>query len=114
MEIKDILIAFANGEKLRLKGWGKGIYIYLIDNKIYNQNNYEDISVDYYKFTGEWELYQELHDWNWALEQLKAGKKVKWHEWDNIYWCADVGEIWFHYDKINIKCFTDKGWVLHD
>lgn len=74
MNFLRAMINLAEGEKVRLKGWGKSHYIHKDMSFVIYPENFEE----------EWEIYQEpqkQYSFMEILPFLKAGKKVKRKDW---------------------------------
>lgn len=65
LTLNELFLAFGNGEKVRIKSWQPGEYIYLKDNNFYDReesmNDFSRVlaSLSVFKRNMEWEIYKE-------------------------------------------------------
>jgi len=86
MELKELLLAFAEGKKLSRKHWNQVNYIHIVNNKFVDCNGHEFIpNMD---FGNDWELYQEKVPFTAALQAFKDGKTIMRVDWKNIDGCC--------------------------
>lgn len=92
MKLSEAIAALEAGKKVRIKTWPHQFWLKYESGRVRDQGD------DPYEFEGmefelDWELYEEPgHDFAWALEQLKAGKKVKRRGWNGQITPVQIGQ----------------------
>lgn len=134
MNGQEALTALLEGKKVCRKCWNyypvkNSDYLYNEGGHIFRTYSgdskalyFQDINQLTGLLTSDWEIYEELHDWNWALEQLTNGKSIQWKD-DDPCWFAYIrnGTIYLSINPLNYKpypftdChFKEFGWSLYE
>lgn len=99
MTFLEILPEFLKGKKIREKFWASCQWIQLddVDTVLNNLGGRAKFLEWRAMLAGDWELYSELHYFNWAIAQLRDGKKVQYENWaphEYIEWQTTDNQIW--------------------
>ena len=123
------------GKKVSRKVWGKAVYVFINnlnikDRHICHIGTYANDSEEMLRrdvLCDDWEIFIDLHNWSWALEQLEDGKKVRWKDWEYKYLYIDYGtkETRIHFNikesigeryinpVMTIEMYREIGWMLY-
>lgn len=123
MKFEEALVLYQEGKKVRCVDWYKGDFIDSRPNAggVFRKAGYDELNWSPNSddlISSDWEEYLDLHNWDWAYAQMKAGERVRRANWANQSACIRIsnGKIRFLAFKsifnIGITDLDADNWTL--